>query len=61
MVYVFCPICDAQIDVAEGSDGMLIECPECGATLRVIEENGVVDVEEYIPEDEMDTSGEPNF
>ena len=61
MVYVFCPICDAQIDVSEDSDGMLIECPECGVTLRVIENDGVVDVEEHIPDDELDSSDELGF
>ncbi|MEM9413655.1 MAG: lysine biosynthesis protein LysW [Planctomycetota bacterium] len=34
---VACPICDAAIDIAEGTVvGELMECAECGAELEVV-------------------------
>ena len=33
-----CPICDAQVDLAEDIvQGELLECPECGTELEILE------------------------
>lgn len=53
----FCPECSTAIDIEEDvEEGQLLDCPECGAELEVVNTNPV-EVEVVSTEEEEEEGG----